>query len=729
MSATGLDRRSFLRVSALAGGGMLLRVFTAPAARAAALEQEFVANVFVRLAPDGTVTVASINPEVGQGVKTSQPMQIADEMDVSWGKVRVEQGDLDSRYGHQGAGGSDATPRGWDLMRRAGAAARQMLVAAAAQKWNVAPAECSTSEGRVLHAASGRSIAYEKLAAAASALTAPDLETVALKDPADYKLIGRSLPTVEQAGMLTGEPIYSIDFTLPGMLWAVYEKCPVFGGKPLSANLDEVRALPGVRHVLLTRGKGSVYALSGGVAIVADHWWAAQSARKKLKVEWDEGPAAAESTDATARRAHELSEGEPAFTLRNDGDVDQALASAHKRVEAYYSYPLIGHGQLEPDNCTARFVDGKMEVWAPSQTPDRAASGVAETLGLDPSNVTVHIMRCGGGFGRRRVNDYAVEAAFIAKELPGTPVKVLYSREDDVQHDFYRPSGFQKLSGGVDSTGKLTAWKNHFVSFGEGEQFGVAARIGQSEFPAMFIPNFALHATLMQTAVPFGSLRAPGSNSVAWVIQSFLDELAHAAGKDPLDFRIDLLAAPRPANVADGYRMRPERMIGVLELLAEKSGWRDRKPEPGTGMGVAFHFSHLGYFAEAAHIEVSSDRRLRVRKIWVAGDIGSQIIHPSNAINQVQGAVIDGLGELMAQEITVERGRVQQSNYHDHPFVRMSQAPPEIEVHLLRSDNPPTGLGEPALPPAIPAVTNATFDATGERVRSLPLSRHGYRWA
>jgi isoquinoline 1-oxidoreductase beta subunit len=245
----------------------------------------------------------------------------------------------------------------------------------------------------------------------------------------------------------------------------------------------------------------------------------------------------------------------------------------------------------------------------------------------------------------------------------------------------------------------------------------------------MFIPNFALHATLMQTAVPFGSLRAPGSNSVAWVIQSFLDELAHAAGKDPLDFRIDLLAAPRPANVADGYRMRPERMIGVLELLAEKSGWRDRKPEPGTGMGVAFHFSHLGYFAEAAHIEVSSDRRLRVRKIWVAGDIGSQIIHPSNAVNQVQGAVIDGLGELMAQEITVERGRVQQSNYHDHPSVRMSQAPPEIEVHLLRSDNPPTGLGEPALPPAIPAVTNATFDATGERVRSLPLSRHGYRWA
>jgi isoquinoline 1-oxidoreductase beta subunit len=724
-----IHRRFFLRASALAGGGLLLGAGSRPEPASAATEPEFVANMWVRIAADGTVTLVSINPEVGQGIKTSQPMQLAEELDIPWESVSVEQGDLNPLYGRQGAGGSDATPRGWDLLRQAGAAARQMLIAAAARNWGVGASECSTDAGRVVHAASGRSLGYGELAATAATLPPPDPQSVPLKNPKDYKIIGQSQPAVELPGMLTGEPIYSIDFTLPGMLWAVYEKCPVFGGEPVTANLDEVRALPGVRHVFLVRGKGGIYALSGGVAIVADHWWAAQSARKKLKVEWDEGPTAAESTAATARKALDLSGQQPAFTVRNDGDVEGALAAADKVVEAYYAYPLIGHGQLEPDNCTARFKNGKMEVWAPSQTPDRAAQGVANTLGLSLDDITVHIMRCGGGFGRRRVNDYAVEAAYIAQQVGGAPVKVLYSREDDVRHDFYRPAGYQQLKGGVDAAGKLTVWRNHFVSFGEGDQFGVAARIGPSEFPALFVPNFALHATLLQTGVPFGSLRAPGSNSVAWVIQSFIDELAHAAGKDPLGFRLDLLAAPRPAGAADGYRMNPSRMIGVLELVAEKSHWYDRKPLPGSGMGVAFHFSHLGYFAEVAQIKVDAEKRVQVEKIWVAGDIGSEIIHPSNAISQVQGAVIDGLGELMAQEITVENGRVRQSNFHDHPFVRMSEAPPEIEVHFLKSDNPPTGLGEPALPPAIPAVANALFAATGERVRSLPLSQHGYRWA
>jgi isoquinoline 1-oxidoreductase subunit beta len=736
-----LTRRSFLRASAVAGGGLLLSGFweTVEAAEPTAGKtraQDPTLNAFVRIHPDGTVTIAAKNPEIGQGVKTMLPMLIADELDVEWKRVRIEQVGLDTtKYKNQWSGGSQAVPNNWEQMRQVGAAGRSMLVTAAARKWKIPAAECTTAKGKVHHRKSGRSLAYGALASAAASVPPPDLASVKLKDPSEFTIIGTPIPGVDNHAIVTGKPIFGIDVTVPGMRHATFVKCPVFAGKVKSANLDEIRAMPGVLKAFVVEGGTTLNELLPGVAIVADGFWQVQSARKKLEVSWDEGETSKQSTEAFDARAAELAKQPPHHTLRNDGDVKAALARASKVVTAEYSYPFIAHASLEPQNTTARFADGKLEIWAPTQTPEDGREIVAKTLGIKEEAITVHLIRAGGGFGRRLQNDYMVEAAWIAREA-GVPVKLLWTREDDIQHDFYRPGGYHHFSAGLDAGGALTCFRDHHITFGTMEKYAPSAAMSDAEFPARFLPDVALEDSVMPLGAPTGALRAPRSNAISFAVQSFLDEVALAAGKDPLEFRRTLLSrTPTPPQPPKGSppgtkpspALDPARMLGVLDLVAEKSGWGRQELPRGTGMGIAFYFSHRGHFAEVAKVSVSKKGELRIEKVWVAGDIGSVIINPSNAENQAQGAALDGISEALGQEITFVAGRTKQSNFHEYPLMRIHQAVP-VEVHFRKTDFPPTGLGEPALPPVIPALCNAIFAATGKRVRSLPLSKHDLSW-
>ena len=707
-----VHRRSFLQVVAVLGGGMMLGSFVAPTdadGAEAAPGDPFVPNAFIKIEEDDRITIVSKNPEEGQGVKQSLPMIICEELDVEWSQVTIEQALSDeSKYGRQFAGGSLSTPMNYDNHRRVGAAARAMLVAAAARTWSVPESELTTSRGSVSHNPSGRRLSYGKLAATAATMPVPDLATVALKDPKTFRLLGKRIPGVDNKAIVMGKPLFGIDVVVPGMLHAVFEKCPVFAGKVASANLEVVKTLPGVKHAFVVDGVGTALdGLMPGVAIVADSWYHANAARTRLQVTWDEGATAQQGSAWFAQRAAELSQKPADRTVRTDGDVDAAFAGAAKVVEAAYFYPFISHATLEPQNCTAHFKDGKLEIWAPTQMPQPGRDLVSKTLGIAGSDITIHLTRIGGGFGRRLKNDYMVEAAWISRVVDA-PVKLLWTREDDMRHGHYRQAGFHFLKGAVDATGKLVAWRNRVIL--EGVRAG--------EWPARYVPNYALELSTLPHGIPTGALRAPGSNGISFVIQSFVDELAVAAGKDPLQFRLDLLTPVVAGLPVDTFNA--ERMRGVLELVRDKSGWGKKTLPKGRGLGVAFQFSHQGYFAEVVDASVNAKGEVTVHKVWVAGDVGSQITNLSGAESQCQGACIDGVSAALGQEITIDRGRAVQANFDEYPLLRMRESFP-VEVHFLATQNPPTGMGEPALPPVIPALCNAIFAATGKRIRSLPI--------
>ncbi len=734
-----ISRRELITVGLAAGGGLLIGCVTprvggpAPATpvEPPAPLPDFAPHAYVRIAATGAVTLIAKNPEVGQGVKTSLPMLIAEELEVPWESVTIEQAKLDPVFGRQVAGGSMATTLHYDELRRLGAVARTVLVNAAASTWKVPSSECRASEGAVLHDATGRRAPYGTLLEVAAALPVPKPSDVTLKDPKDFKILGRRIGGVDNPKIVTGQPLFGIDQRLPGLRFAVYEKCPVFGGAVKGANLDEVKALPGVREAFVLTGTQDKFGLLPGVAIVADSTWAAFKARRALKVDWVLPDVKRSGTSGElARDANALRGQPPATLVRNDGDVGQALARGGKKLEASYHAPMMSHATLEPQNCTALFKDGVLEFWAPTQNPAAGQELVCKTLGLAPSAVVIHLVRAGGGFGRRLLNDSLVEVGALAQRLEGTPVQVIWEREQDLQHDFYRPEAFHHLEAALDAKGRLSAWKDHFVTFGldQAQTPGNGGDVDFDELPARFVEHYQLGRTILPTHVPMGWWRAPGSCTTAWAVQSFLDELAFAAKVDPLTFRLGLLGDARQLPVKNP-RLRPYdtgRMKGALELVAQKCGW-GRRLERGRGLGLAFHYCHHGYVAVAAQVQVSKQGALKVEQLWAAVDVGP-IVNRSGAENQVQGSMLDGLSSAWLQEVTLADGRVQQVNFADYPLLRLPDAPP-IEVHFIESNVPPTGLGEPALPPTAPALCNAIFSATGQRVRQLPLLKANLRWS
>jgi isoquinoline 1-oxidoreductase subunit beta len=725
-----ISRRAFITAGVAVSGGLLLNFSVRSVASNISRQpaEDITLNAYIRIAPNGLTTIVSKKPEIGQGIKTSLPMIVAEELDVAWKDVRTEMAPLDPNlYGGQSAGGSRATLQNYDPLRRVGAAARQMLVTAAAQKWRVPPDQCTTEAGFVFHKASSRKLSYGQLAAAAARVPTPDLKTVTLKDPKDFKIIGQPIGGVDSPLILAGAPIFGIDVTLPNMRYAVYQKCPVFGGKFVSGNLDEIAKLPGIRKVFAVQYGliAHMQSLYEGVAIVADSWHQANKALQKLEVKWDEGKGATHSTAGFTSLAAELAAKPPVTSVKSFGDVDAALKSRTTVIRAEYSYPYIQHAPLEPMNTTASWKGNTVEIWTPTQNPGGARSAVAKQFAIPQEAITLHITRSGGGFGRRLTCEFVLEAVAISKEI-GEPVKLLWNRQQDTQHGVYRPMGFHNFTGALDNEGRVVAFRDHFITLGENGEPSDSANLPSDQFPADFVPNLDLGYTVMDSVIPTGALRAPESNALAFVFQSFIDELAHAASQDPLQFRLNLLGPAQPPKMIQTQQFGPQlgfsngRMAAVLEEVRARSGWGRALPS-GTGMGVAFYYSHLGYFAEVVQATVSEAGEVKVDKVWVAGDCGSQIVNPSGAINQVQGAVLDGLSSALFQSITFVKGRVQQTNFHDYRLLRINEAPP-VEVHFLKTEHPPTGLGEPALPPVVPALVNAIFAATGKRIRNLPIS-------
>ncbi|MCK7594100.1 xanthine dehydrogenase family protein molybdopterin-binding subunit [Pseudomarimonas salicorniae] len=738
-SLAAIDRRGFLRVSLLAGGALLC-AWQMPG-RLGAREAEAGTDgvgLFVRIEADGTTWIGARCPEIGQGVSTSLPMLIAEELDADWSRVRVEQLPLGLvplpdgsgvtwKYGPQGAGGSTSIPGAWADLRQVGAKARWMLVEAAARRWKVPAATLRTEKGRVLRG-DGVSLGYGELAAEAASVVPPETE-LALKAPTDWRIVGTPQRMVDADAIVTGRATYGIDANLPGALVAVIERCPWLQGELEGFDAEAALKVPGVRQVLAVPGPAPgapvTANLAPGVAVLADDTWSALKGRRALVVRWKPGPYAEESSAKLDAQAEALLRGE-GIRCRDDGDFDAARKAAARVVEATYRVPYVAHAPLEPQNACVHVERDRVTVLAPMQQPAGASRLVHELTGIDRMNIEVRMTRVGGGFGRRLSNDFIAEAVLLSK-ASGKPIKLLWTREDEQRHDFFRPFGHHQLIATLDAEGAVTGYAHRLASASKySRRPGVPAEdmwkpeIYPDDFPARLLPHVRMEWFAVESGVTRGSWRAPGHTANAFAVQSFLDEVAHAAGRDPLALRLALLGEARALPYAQhgGPNFETGRLAGVLRRVAERIGW-GRDPGRRRGLGLAAHFTFGGYAAHAMEVEVDASGSWRIHRCVCAVDVG-RAINPLGLEAQMMGGTLDGISTARALESSVAEGRIVETNFDRYPLLASRDAP-DVEVEIIRSNADPAGAGEMGIPTAAPALANAIFAASGVRVRRLPI--------
>jgi isoquinoline 1-oxidoreductase subunit beta len=738
------SRRDFLN-GVFSAGAFILAARVAPAESTSAVDVAKTAwnpNVFLGLNPDGSVIIVAHRSEMGTGIRTSLPMVVADELEADWARVTVQQGLGDSKYGSQDTDGSASILDFYGPMRHAGAAARLMLERAAAAQWKVSADDCHGQNHQVVHTPSGRKLTYGELVPAASKQPLPSKEELHFKSPSDFRYIGKGVPSVDLKNVCTGHTTYGFDAAVPGMVYASIERAPVLGGKLKTYDASLAKSVRGVKSVEVLESAKPPYGYQalGGVAVIADNTWAASQGRKKLKIEWEDGPNAIYQSETYKKMLLERA-AQPQKVIRVSGDVDQAFSKAGKVVEASYYTPLLAHTPMEPPAALAEYRDGSVEVWTATQNPQEVQKTVASALGIKPENVRCHVTLLGGGFGRKSKPDYVAEAAILSRKV-GKPVKISWTREEDIRFDYFHSTSGMYFKAALDDSGNPKAWLQRTVfppigsTFDGKSTYADSGDLSQGFTDMPFdVEHFRAENGPAEAHLRIGWLRSVANVYHAFGIQSFIGELAHAAGKDPAEYWLAALGSPRKLDFKshkatydnygkslEEYPVDTGKLRRVAELALERSGWANKKSGNGRGFGFAAHRSFLTYVAAVVEVEVDSKGKVRIPRVDLAVDCG-RVINPDTVQAQFEGASVFGASVAMLGEITAADGRVQQSNFNTYPVARINEAPYQTHVHIIPSEDHPTGVGEPGVPPMAPAICNAIFAATAKRIRDLPVRK------